>query len=124
MATDITASLARSAAVKSAAASAKADSPKVEVRQNLPGQGQDAPRQEAPPVRQISLDQAVSAINHYVQNLRRDLQFTIDEQTNRTVIKVIDSETQEVIRQIPQEEVIALAHSLEKAQGLILSAQA
>ncbi|HWQ94303.1 MAG TPA: flagellar protein FlaG [Gammaproteobacteria bacterium] len=37
---------------------------------------------------------------------------------------MVDSETQEVIRQIPSEEVLALARSLEKNQGIILRAQA
>ena len=96
-----------------------------EVRQNLPDPGQTLP-----PVgvtgqsRSAELNQAVSAINNYVQNLRRDLQFTVDEQTDRTIIRVIDSETREVIRQIPSEEVLALARSLERTQGLILRAQA
>ena len=95
-------------------------------RQSLPDQGPSVPSSAAstPQARQAELTQAVQAINSYVQNLRRDLQFTVDEATDRTVITVIDSETQEVIRQIPSEEVLALARSLERTQGLLLKAQA
>jgi len=108
-----------------AKATVNAPSPaaRTEVRQNLPAQGQSVPPDNAA-TQAAQLSQAVSTINDYVQNLRRDLEFTIDEATERTVIKVIDAETQEVIRQIPSEEVLALARSLEKAQGVILRAQA
>lgn len=94
-------------------------------RQSLPGQSQTVPvAANNPQAQQAELTQAVQAINSYVQNLRRDLQFTVDEATDRTIIRVIDSETKEVIRQIPSEDVLALARSLERTQGLLLKAQA
>jgi flagellar protein FlaG len=52
---------------------------------------------------------AVKNLNDFVQNTQRELNFSIDEQTGRTVVKVIDPATQEVIRQIPAEEVLAVA---------------
>lgn len=100
-------------------------SPASAYRQSLPDQGQSVPpAANNAQAQQAELTQAVQAINSYVQNLRRDLQFTVDEATDRTIIRVIDSETREVIRQIPSEEVLALARSLERAQGLLLKAQA
>ncbi|MBI3344680.1 MAG: flagellar protein FlaG [Gammaproteobacteria bacterium] len=112
-----TASLTQGSAPKPANAPAR-----VEPRQSLSVEGQNAPAPEA--VRTTEIGKAVSAINSYIQTLRRDLHFTIDEETDRTIIRVVDSETQEVIRQIPSEEVLALARSLEKSQGIILRAQA
>ncbi|MEO6697610.1 MAG: flagellar protein FlaG [Gammaproteobacteria bacterium] len=98
---------------------------KVELRQSLPAQGQNVPATGPQATDHTTeLGKAVSAINSYIQNLRRDLQFTVDEQTDRIIVTVIDSETNEVIRQIPSEEVLALARSLEKNQGVILRAQA
>ena len=81
------------------------------------------------------LQQAVSDINSYVQTVNRELQFRVDEALplGRTVISVIDAETEETIREIPSEEVLALAHRLneqlneserDKIEGLIISAQA
>lgn len=55
---------------------------------------------------------AVSQINDYVQNLQRNLQFTVDEATGKNVVTVIDNETKEVIRQIPGEEALELARRL------------
>jgi flagellar protein FlaG len=112
-----TASLTQASAPKPANTPAR-----VESRQSLPAEGQNVPVPEAAHTTEIG--KAVSTINNYIQNLRRDLHFTIDEETDRTIIRVVDSETQEVIRQIPSEEVLALARSLEKNQGVILRAQA
>lgn len=89
-------------------------------RQELPGSGQTLP----PTASSGEVKQAVSRLNDYVQNLRRDLQFRVDEERNRVVVTVVDSESGEVIRQIPSEEVMAVAHSLEQAQGLLLNEKA
>ncbi|MEW6353153.1 MAG: flagellar protein FlaG [Pseudomonadota bacterium] len=111
--------------VRSSVVTPAGPSARVGTRQKLPGQMQDATPDEEEEIQAAELNQAVSAINDYVQNLRRDLHFTIDADTEEcTVIKVIDSETQEVIRQIPPEEVLTLARSLEKAQGVIVRARA
>ena len=59
-----------------------------------------------------NLQVAVSQINDYVQNLQRNLQFTIDEATGKNVVTIIDSESKEVIRQLPSEEALELARRL------------
>ena len=62
------------------------------------------------------LDEAVSDINSYVQNINRKLQFSVNEDLplGRAVIKVIDSETDKVIREIPSEEAIAIAKRISE----------
>ena len=57
---------------------------------------------------------AVSQINDYVQNLQRNLQFTVDEATGKDVVTIIDSESKEVIRQLPSEEALELARRLQE----------
>jgi len=59
-----------------------------------------------------NLQVAVSQINDYVQNLQRNLQFTVDEATGKDVVTIIDSESKEVIRQLPTEEALELARRL------------
>lgn len=71
-------------------------------------------------VEQADLERAVSKLNDYVQNVQRALQFSVDEDSGRTIITVLDSETKEVIRQIPPEEVLNLARTLHKGKGVIL----
>jgi len=96
-------------------------------------EGQDAatggkfmPPEAAPdkqPPQMQGLTEAVEGLNEYVQTVRRDLQFSIDEQSGRTVIKVIDAETKQMIRQIPAEEILALARNLDRSgEGTILQA--
>ena len=86
---------------------------------------------ELPPLGQQRDDQqqrlqnAVSELNDFVQNIRRNLEFTIDDESGRIVIKVIDSESKEIIRQIPPEEAVQLAQALEGTRdGTILNAKA
>ena len=75
-----------------------------------------------------AVDQAVSNMNTFVQNLQRDLQFEVDLDLGQTVISVVDRSTNEVIRQIPSEEAVARAQRLreqfEDAGGLLIKVQA
>lgn len=89
-------------------------------RQELPPSGQAVPAPDS-----ADVHQAVSRLNDYVQTLRRDLQFRVEEDSNRVVVTVMDSESGSVIRQIPSEELLAIARSLEVAQqGLLLNTKA
>jgi len=65
------------------------------------------------------VSQAVASINDYVQTVNRELEFTQDDDLGQTIIKVIDRETEEVIRQIPSEEVIAIARAIKNQQEVI-----
>ena len=60
-----------------------------------------------------NVEQQVDQLNDAIQDIRRELHFTVDEGTGRTIIKVIDSATQEIVRQIPAEEVVALLEHLQ-----------
>jgi flagellar protein FlaG len=74
------------------------------------------------------LGTALRDINLHMQSIHRNLNFSIDEGSERTVIKVIDAETDETIRQIPSEEVLVLARRLKDAereqQGLFFNVDA
>lgn len=78
-----------------------------------------------PAVDPEALQKAVQDLRRGVQNLQRSLEFSVDEASGRTVIKVVDKETKEVIRQIPEEDVLALAARLEDAQsGMLVKEEA
>lgn len=49
------------------------------------------------------------------------LRFEIDDQTHRVITKVVDKETGEIIRQMPNEDVVRLARAIDKLQGLFVS---
>lgn len=71
-----------------------------------------------------SLQEAVGKINEFIQVVRRDIHFSVDESSGRTIITVVDAETQEIVRQIPPEEILAIAQNLQEASGLLFKAKA
>jgi flagellar protein FlaG len=72
---------------------------------------------------QEQLKMAVQEIEKFVQSVKRNLEFSIDEPSGKVVVKVIASDSGEVIRQIPNEEVLKLANSLNDASSLLFSAK-
>lgn len=93
------------------------------LRQSLPGSGETLPPAAAP-ADPAALSQVVSRLNDYVQTLRRDLVFRVDKETEKIVVTVVDPETGEVIRQIPSEEMMAVARALGQIQqGLLFDAK-
>jgi flagellar protein FlaG len=73
---------------------------------------------------QERLKTAVQEIDRFVQSVKRNLEFLIDESSGKVVVKVIASDSGEVIRQIPNEEVLKLANSLNDASSLLFTAEA
>ncbi|AXS82480.1 flagellar protein FlaG [Marinobacter sp. Arc7-DN-1] len=71
-------------------------------------------------VQREELDDAVSQLNDYVQNVQRDLQFEVNNELGATVVRVVDQQTQEVIRQIPDEVALRLAENLQQDEPLTL----
>lgn len=63
-------------------------------------------------------------MNAFMQDGQRNLSFSIDKDTDDMVVKVMDTETQEVIRQFPSEETLKLAKHIEGMLGLILNDRA
>ncbi|AXK56333.1 MULTISPECIES: flagellar protein FlaG [Pseudomonas] len=72
---------------------------------------------------QDKLKMAVQEIEKFVQSVKRNLEFSIDEPSGQVVVKVIASDSGEVVRQIPNEEVLRLANSLNDASSLLFSAK-
>jgi flagellar protein FlaG len=70
------------------------------------------------------VQQAVAEIQKAVEPMARNLQFSIDKETGKTVVTVVDSATNEVIRQIPGEEVLAIARAIDRMQGLLFRQKA
>lgn len=67
---------------------------------------------------------AVSDINRTIQAISQNLEFSVDTDANEVVVKVIDQQTKQVLRQIPTVEALEIAKSLDKLQGLLIRQQA
>ena len=78
--------------------------------------------------KQASVEQvkrAAEVINRALRQSNRNLEFRLDEGTNRVVVKLTDTETGEVIRQIPSDEMLAISRAIgEFQQGLLLRQKA
>lgn len=71
-----------------------------------------------------ALNKTVDELNDYVQNLHREIQFSVDSDSNTTIIKVIDATTGEVIRQLPPDEMMRLVDRLDELEGLLVREKA
>ena len=67
------------------------------------------------------LDSVVTEMNSVAQNLQRDLMFSVDEKSGGTFVKVIDKETEEVVREIPSKEIREIKARLEEVSGMIFN---
>jgi flagellar protein FlaG len=70
------------------------------------------------------LNEAVSRLREQAQSVQRNLEFSVDDASGETVVKVVASDTGEVIRQIPSEVALKLAESLKEAGNLLFSERA
>lgn len=89
------------------------------MRQTAAEAGKTLPAQQpmlSPEERKKELNSAVKHLSGYVQNINRELNFSVDQQLGKTVVTVLDEASGEVIRQIPSEEMLELARSLSDAK--------
>ncbi len=94
--------------------------PSPEPKVEAPGTGA---KQESN-VNEQELGSVVESLNALAQAARRRLEFSVDQDSGRTVIKIMDFDTQELIRQIPPEELLRLSQHMHDAQGLLIDAEA
>jgi len=67
---------------------------------------------------------AIDSINQRLAESGADLRFSMDEDSGKLIVRVVDTATKEVIRQIPSEESLAISQSIEKLQGLLVKQKA
>ena len=71
-----------------------------------------------------NLPEMVEALNARMQQMHHGLRFSVDDSSGRIVVKVIDLDTEEVIRQIPSEEMLAIMHQVGDSQSMIFNDEA
>ena len=83
----------------------------------------------APPVPQKvsaeELNNAVATLNKAMQQSNQNLEFSVDTDTKKVVVKMVDTSTGKLIRQYPTEETLAISRGIEQLQqGLLLKQKA
>ena len=97
-----------------------ANTPKVE---STHGVALDAPQQPS----SEQLKNAIDIVNRVMQQSNHSLEFSVDSATKKPVVKLVDTETGETIRQYPSEEMLAISRSIDEfqqRQGLLLKHKA
>lgn len=104
------------------AAQSSAGSPRASGEAEQLAQTQSPAEQQAQSAE--SLSSAVKAVNDFVSSVNSDLKFSVDNDTGKTIVKVVDKNTDEVIRQVPSEEMMAIAKALDSIKGLLVKQKA
>lgn len=91
----------------------------------VPARAPEAPAkpqiQYDPKESELHLQEAISRLNDMMKSNNRNLAFSRDEALHTTVITVRNTQTGDVVRQIPNEAALRVAHSLEQLKGLFFN---
>lgn len=74
----------------------------------------------APKPHAEEVTQALKSINALLQSRSPDLEFSVDHDSERTIVKVVDTKTHEVIRQMPTREALDIAKALDRLQSMLI----
>jgi flagellar protein FlaG len=107
----------------SAGAARKADASPEAARLQTPQDAAQADKAAQQPSSE-ELNQAVKQIQDVITKTANRLEFSIDEDLGVSIVKVVDTESKKLIRQIPSEEVLKIAKALDTLQGLLVKQQA
>ena len=66
---------------------------------------------------------AIEKLNEFVQSQKKYVNFSVDEETHSSVIKIYKTQTGELLKQFPSEEILALAAKLRKNIGWLLDSK-
>ena len=99
------------------------------MRQTSAGSGNAMPAEQvadSPEERRRELEGVLKQLTGQIQHVSRELNFSVDQETDRIVVTVLDEATGDIIRQIPSEEMLRLARQMNAARerngkGLLFS---
>ena len=69
------------------------------------------------------VSEAVNEVNDFLKNMNRNLSFSVDEDSGDSIIIIKDSENDEVIRQIPSEELLVIRKKMDYLVGVLFDAK-
>lgn len=96
--------------------------PKALDRVEKSGTAQPPSRVSAEEVQQ-QLQEAAQRANSYLEVTDTGLRFEVGKRTGRIIVTVVDRETDEVIRQIPTEEMVRISERMNELRGLLFDAE-
>ena len=73
---------------------------------------------------QAVVEQAVEKVKQHIEMTNSTLDFSIDEDSGKTIVRITDRATGDLIRQVPSEEMLQIARSLDQMQGILVQEKA
>jgi flagellar protein FlaG len=67
------------------------------------------------------IENVIKEMNRFVQIFNTKISFEIDKDTRKTILKIVDAQTNEIIRQIPPEELLEISRRISELLGLIIN---
>ena len=130
---NVTASVAKADEVAAPVAASQAATDRQKDAASVVSETAVASAQQSEVVEQTELNDAVTYINDHFQNIQRNLEFSVEQDTGKVLVRVYDAETEELVRQIPGEQAIKMAQIMHeknleadglKADGFLLQEKA
>lgn len=66
------------------------------------------------------VEKAVSSLNDFIKSTRTNLKFELHDKLDRYFVKVIDSETEEVVKEIPPEKMLDMYAAMADFMGFLI----
>lgn len=76
------------------------------------------------PVHKSAVEDAVRQANEFIKPVSESIEFELDQDSGKLIVRMVDLETNQVLRQFPSEEMLALARAMDKLQGLLIHQKA
>lgn len=89
----------------------------IEENESKPSQNQEEFGDKKEVITTPQLENVAKQLQEFIGKMNRGLEFTVDEDSGRDVIKVIDKNSGDIIKQYPSEEVLSLVAKLSEATG-------
>ena len=75
------------------------------------------------PTREV-VAKAAADLQNFVQSMGRNLSFSVDETTGYHVVRVVNPNTGELVRQLPSEELLKISRDFERLNNALVSQRA
>lgn len=82
------------------------------------------PAPASPPPDDAQLKAAIAAANEAMASHASAVEFSVDPQRGTTIVRVVDTSTGQVIRQVPSQEMIVIAEAIDQFQGMLIRRKA
>lgn len=70
------------------------------------------------------IEDAVKQVNDFLKPINNSIEFQLDKDSGKTIVKVVDNVTKDVVRQFPSEEMLSIAKAIDKMKGLLVHQKA